>query len=219
MFIGHYGVSLAAKRWAPTVSLGWLFLAVQMLEVLFATFVLLGVEKMAIVPGFTAYKPYDLFFMPYTHGLVGALAWSVATGLVARALIGKTGAIPAIVVGACVFSHWVLDVPMHTADMPLAGNGSTKIGLGLWRHRELSLAAELIAFWIGAIVWLRAPAGSGRGRAATVVFLAVLTAILLSTPFMPPPSGPVGFAIFALAAYVLIAAVAAWFDRGRAARA
>jgi membrane-bound metal-dependent hydrolase YbcI (DUF457 family) len=216
MFVGHYGVSLAAKRWAPKLSLGWLFLAVQALDLLFASFLVLGVEKMRIVPGFTAYNPYDLYFMPYTHSLLGALVWSVVLGLLARALIGRKGAVPAIVVGACVFSHWVLDVPMHTADMPLAGNDSTKIGLGLWRHRELSLLAELIALWAGALFWLRASGGTGRRRGTTLVFLGILTAVLLSTPFMPPPSGPVGFAIFALAAYVGLAVLAAWVDRRRA---
>jgi hypothetical protein len=219
MFIGHYGVSLAAKRWAPKVSLGWLFLAVQGLDLLFAIFVLLGVEKMAIVPGFTAYNPYDLFFMPYTHGLIGALFWSVMTAHFARVVIGKSGGIPAIVLGVCVFSHWVLDVPMHTADMPLAGNDSTKIGLGLWRHRELSLVAELIAFWAGALFWLRGTGGIGRRRGTTLVFLIVLTAVLLSTPFMPPPSSPNAFAISALVGYVVLAGFAAWVDRRRAAAA
>ena len=28
----------------------------------------------------------------------------------------------ALILGACVFSHWSLDVPMHTPDMPLAGD-------------------------------------------------------------------------------------------------
>ena len=79
MFIGHYGVSLAAKRWAPGLSLGWTFLAVQLLDVLFAIFVLTGIERLAIVPGFTAYNPYDLIFMPYTHSLVGALVWTALT--------------------------------------------------------------------------------------------------------------------------------------------
>src|SRR3954463_16446250 len=122
MFIGHYGVSLAAKRWAPGLSLGWLFLAVQALDLLFASLVIVGIEKMSIVPGFTAYNPYDLFFMPYSHSLLGALAWSVLSALVARGLLGRKGGGAAVVLGACVFSHWLLDVPMHTADMPLAGN-------------------------------------------------------------------------------------------------
>jgi hypothetical protein len=213
VFIGHYGVSLAAKRWAPGLSLGWLFLAVQALDLLFCTFVLLGIEKLRIVPGFTAYNPYDLFFMPYTHGLVGALAWSVMFGLLTFALTRRKGAAAAVAIGVAVFSHWLLDVPMHTADMPLAGNQSTKIGLGLWHHRELSLLAELIAFGAGALLWLRMPAGVARRRGTAFVFLAVLTLVLLSTPFMPPPSSPAGFAIFALVAYVVLAAVAAWVDR------
>jgi hypothetical protein len=137
----------------------------------------------------------------------------VLVALLARGLLGRKGARAAIVVGACVFSHWVLDVPMHTADMPLAGNASTKIGLGLWRHRELSLAAELVALWAGALVWLRASAGTGRPRRTKLVFLAILTAVLLSTPFMPPPSGGAGFAVFALAAYAALALLAAWIDR------
>ena len=120
MFIGHYGVSFAAKRWAPGLSLGWLFLAVQLLDVLFATFVMLGIEKMRLVPGITAYNPYDLYFMPYTHGLVGALGWSLLTALVARLVLGRDRAVAAAALGVCVFSHWVLDVPMHTRDMPLA---------------------------------------------------------------------------------------------------
>jgi hypothetical protein len=213
VFIGHYGVSLAAKRWAPRLSLGWLFLAVQVLDLLFATFVLVGIEKMAIVPGFTAYNPYDLFFMPYSHSLVGALVWSVLLGLLTRVLVGREGRIAALVVGACVFSHWLLDVPMHTADMPLAGNDSRKVGLGLWHHRNLSLAAELVTLWAGALIWLRAPNGAGARRGTVAVFLGLLTAVLLSTPFMPPPSGASGFAVFALVSYAVLAALAAWVDR------
>jgi hypothetical protein len=50
MFIGHFGVGLAAKSVAPRVSLGALFLAAQLLDLLCATFLLLGVERVRIVP-------------------------------------------------------------------------------------------------------------------------------------------------------------------------
>src|SRR5436190_16588070 len=89
MFIGHYGVSFAAKRFTPRTSLGTLFLAVQLLDVLFAIFVLAGVERLRIVPGFTQYNPYDLYYMPYSHSLVGAFGWSAAAGLLALALGGQ----------------------------------------------------------------------------------------------------------------------------------
>src|SRR5262249_30102958 len=151
MFIGHYGVSFAIKRAAPGLSLGTLFFAVQLLDVLFSIFVLLGIEKLRIIPGFTQYNPYDLYYMPYSHGLVGALAWSAAAvGLAFAARISGARE-TALWIGAAVFSHFVLDVPMHTPDMPLLGNDSPKIGLGLWQHRNLALAAELVA--LGAGFW------------------------------------------------------------------
>jgi hypothetical protein len=219
MFIGHYGVSFAARRWAPGVSLGWLFLAVQMLDVLFSLFLLLGIEKMAIVPGRTAYNPYDLYFMPYTHGLVGALVWSVLFGLGAHMLSGRgrRGAVTGLTIGACIFSHWVLDVPMHTRDMPLAGNNSPKIGLGLWQHQYLSLAAELIALWAGAALWLRAPGETARAPVTSWLFLALLTLALLSTPFMPNPASANAFAVTALVSYGALALLAAWVDHRRRA--
>jgi hypothetical protein len=176
---------------------------------------------MAIVPGITAYNPYDLFFMPYTHGLVGALAWSILAALLAAAVLRRrrapTALTTALILGACVFSHWLLDVPMHTADMPLAGDHSPKIGLGLWHHRNLSLAAELAALYAGVAIWLRAEGGFARSRAITIFFLVVLTAILLATPFMSPPRSPAAFAITALVSYVALALFAAWVDRRRSA--
>jgi hypothetical protein len=217
LFIGHYGVSLAAKRWAPQLSLGFLFMAVQTLDLLFSGFVLAGIEKMSIVPGFTAYNSYDLYFMPYSHGLLGAFGWSLLVALFARWVLGRAGATAALVLGLCVFSHWLLDVPMHTADMPIAGDHSMKIGLGLWRHRNLSLAAELVALAMGVWIWLRATGGIARSRIVTMLFLGVLTATLLATPFIPPPEGPNGFAILALVSYATLAAIAAWVDRRRSA--
>jgi hypothetical protein len=49
MFVGHYGVSFAAKRVAPQILLWALFIAVQLLDVFWAPFVLLGIEKVRIV--------------------------------------------------------------------------------------------------------------------------------------------------------------------------
>ena len=59
MFVGHYGVSFAAKGIDGSVPLWVLFLAVQLLDVVWAPLVLLGVEKVRIVPGFTATNPLD----------------------------------------------------------------------------------------------------------------------------------------------------------------
>jgi len=210
MFIGHYGVSFAAKRFAPRTSLGVLFVAVQLLDVLFAIFVFAGIEKLRIVPGFTEYNAYDLYYMPYSHSLAGALVWSAAAGLLAVGF-GRQQAAPWIALA--VFSHFVLDVPMHTPDMPILGDSSPKIGLGLWRHRDLALAAELIALGIGIWIWRQAPTLKPWPRTRTIAFVTLLILLTLATPFLPPPRDGVDFARQALGGYFLLAASAWWLDR------
>jgi hypothetical protein len=57
MFIGHFGVGFAAKSVAPKASLGALFLAAQFLDLLWPTFLLLGIEHVRVVPGATVVTP------------------------------------------------------------------------------------------------------------------------------------------------------------------
>jgi hypothetical protein len=64
MFVGHYGPALAAKALKQSIPLWTLFLAVQLLDVFWSIFVLLGIEKVRIVPGITATNPLDLYYMP-----------------------------------------------------------------------------------------------------------------------------------------------------------
>lgn len=221
MFIGHYGVSLAAKRYRPGVSLFALFLAVQFLDVLFSVFVLTGVERLRIVPGFTAYNPYDLYRMPYSHSLAGALLWSVlvaiASLLAARRLAPGARVAAAVVMGAAVFSHFLLDVPMHTPDLPLGFSaGSPKIGMGLWNHRFAAIAAELVILSAGGLLYLRGTRPKSRGFAvAAGVFGAALVLLTVATPFMPDPPSAAAFAVQALASYVVLAALAGLIGRGR----
>lgn len=73
MFIGHYGAGLAVKAADRSIPLWLLFLAVQLVDVAWAVLVILGIEKVRIVPGITATNPLDLYYMPYTHSLVAAL--------------------------------------------------------------------------------------------------------------------------------------------------
>jgi hypothetical protein len=76
MFVGHYSVAFAAKSEKNRIPLWVLFLAVQLLDFLWAPFVLLGIEKVGFVPGITTTNALDLYYMPYTHSLIGALFWS-----------------------------------------------------------------------------------------------------------------------------------------------
>jgi hypothetical protein len=221
MFVGHYGVAFAAKRASPRLPLGLLFLAVQLLDVLFAVFVFLGIEKLRIVPGFTAYNPYDLYWMPYTHSLAGALVWSLLAGwlfwLASERLPRRERRTASVVLAGAVFSHFVLDVPMHTPDMALwPGAGAPKIGLGLWNHRIASILAELVVLAAGGWIYLRASRARSRfARIGTIAFSVFLVALTVATPFQPDPPSARAFAASALGAYVGLAILAALLDRGR----
>ena len=88
MFVGHYGVAFAVKTPRNKIPLWVLFVTVQLLDFLWAPFVLLGIEKVRFVPGITATNALDLYYMPYTHSLIGALFWST----VAFAITKSAGA-------------------------------------------------------------------------------------------------------------------------------
>jgi len=223
MFIGHYGVSLAAKKYESRISLGILFLAVQFLDILFAILVLLNIEHMRIVPGFTKFNPYDLYYMPYSHSLLGSLLWSMLVALIYWWVFGgqgDSGRKGAAILGFAVFSHFLLDVPMHVHDLPvLMSESSTKLGLGLWNHRNLSLLAEAVCFFGGAFLYLRSTqAVSKFGKAITATVFLVLSVLLFLTPFLPPPANSRAFAFQALGSYFLLALLAECVDRVREIR-
>ena len=70
VFIGHFGVALAAKRVAPRPSLGTLVMAALLVDFVWPVFMVLGLEKIEIVPGITAVTPLLFVSYPYTHSLV-----------------------------------------------------------------------------------------------------------------------------------------------------
>src|SRR6266849_7703445 len=120
MFVGHYGPSFAANALKQSIPLWILFIAVQWVDVMWSVFMLLGIEKVRIVPGITASNPLDLYYMPYTHSLLAALLWSAGAFLAYR-LLGprRGGPMAAVVVGLAVLSHWLLDLLVHRPDLPL----------------------------------------------------------------------------------------------------
>src|SRR5438270_13611745 len=114
MFVGHYSVAFAVKSHENKIPLWVLFVAVQLLDFLWAPFVLLGIEKVRIVPGITATSPLDLYYMPYTHSLIGALVWSgLAFAIYKAGRRGKSSNADALLVSFAVFSHWILDLVVH----------------------------------------------------------------------------------------------------------
>jgi len=213
MFVGHFAAGFAAKRVAPQLSLGVLFLAAQLADVLWPVFVAAGLETVRITPGITAVTPLDFVSYPYSHSLVALALWAIALGAVCQWIAG--GRTTFAVVAALVLSHWVLDFVSHRPDMPLYPGGA-KYGLSLWDSLPATLAVELAMFVAG--VWIYAASTRARdsvGRwsfAALVAFL--LVAYMANVAGGPPPSVAAIYWI-GIGGSVVILGWSWWTDRHR----
>ena len=212
MFIGHFAVAFAAKKVSPRTSLGTLILAAEWSDFIFPVLILAGLEHAGIKPGDNAFLRLDLTDYPISHSLFAALGWTALLGgLVLWRSRDRTAA---LVVGAAVLSHWLLDFLTHTPDMPLWPGGPL-VGLGLWRSIPATVAVEGLMF-AGAL-WLyfrstRARDRIGRwGIAALAAFLAVIYVMNLTSP---PPPDVQSFAAVGLSAW-LFPLWAWWADRHR----
>ena len=215
MFVGHYGPSFAGKALKKSIPLWVLFFAVQLLDVFWSIFVLLGIEKVRIVPGITRTNPLDLYYMPYTHSLDGAMVWALAAGIVYWLFRRADGWGGAAVVSAAVFSHWILDLIVHRPDLPLYDN-SLKIGLGLWNFPATALAIELAFLFGGMYLYLRTTEAVGSGgRYGMVAFGLVMACVQVVVFFGPPPDSDRAAAITALTLYAVFAAAAYWLEKKR----
>ena len=205
MFIGHYAPALIAKRWAPHTSLGWMFLAVQFLDVVWAPFVLLGVENARVKPGYLPASALELYHMPWTHSLLLAAIWSY--------LIYRLFNVAAL--GWCVLSHWLLDLVAHAPDLPLYPGGPA-FGFGLWRWRDATAATEVVLMLAGLWIYMSGTRPkSSAGSYLVPVFVLLLIAIALLNLYGPGPTDINGVAVAGEVSYLVFALLAGWFDRYR----
>jgi hypothetical protein len=217
MFIGHYGPAFGAKAALRAIPLWVLFIAVQWMDVWWSVFVLLGVEKVRIVPGFTQGSALDLYFMPYTHGLIGALVLSALYGALVALFMRRQRGYAFLIAAAAVFSHWILDFIVHMPDLPLWDN-SMKVGLGVWRWLWISLPLELLTLFIGAWLYGKFVPARRGGNVWLWIFVAIMAGVELYGVFGPPPASPSAEAQTALIAYFALAGLAAVVDLTRSKR-
>jgi hypothetical protein len=213
MFIGHYAVSLAAKRAAPRTSLGTLIAATAFLDLVWPILVLAGVEHVEVDPGNTAFTPLAFTSYPWSHSLLMSVLWAVLFGAAYYAV--RPYRAGALVVGALVFSHWVLDAIVHRPDLPLTPHGSTRVGLGLWNSIPGTLVVELAMFAAG--VWLYVSSTRARNRVGNVGLAAlIITLLVIYTANLlgPPPPSATAIAWTDMGQW-LVVAWAAWVDRHR----
>ena len=216
MFLGHYGVAFALKRAEPKLSLGTLFVAVQLADLLWGVFLLAGWERGRLDPGYTAVTALQVLVYPISHSLVGMICW---------ALIGAAAYYSwptrdtsrhwqaAALVGLAILSHFPLDVLVHVPDLPVFGQDSTKLGLGLWNNRTATVLLELATLAGGIAIYValrsrRHPVRSGR----LAGLVAVLVAVYLVNLLGPPPPSVTAIAVVDIFGLLLLAALAGWAD-------
>jgi hypothetical protein len=215
MFIGHHAAAFAAKRVAPRVSLGTLFAAALLVDLVWPVLLLLGIEHVRIAPGITAFTPLDFYDYPITHSLLAVLGWSVAAGVVHRLVRKSTR--DALVVGAAVLSHWVLDFVTHRPDLPL-WPGGRKVGLGLWQSVPATMVVEVTLFLLTLALYVRMTSARDRtGSISLWALVAFLALVYAANLFSPPPPDAKAIGWVGLAQWLFVP-WGAWIDRHREVR-
>jgi hypothetical protein len=216
MFAGHVGAALAVGRAERRVNVGVFVAAALLLDVVLWLFLLLGWESVAIPDNFASTHQPEFVF-PFSHGLAASLVWSVLAAVAAWAACARLGSArsrAAVLVGAAVFSHWVIDVVVHQPEMPLAGASSPKVGLGLWQNMPIALAVEAVIVAIGLFLFVP---GSGlpRGKsiALTALTLVILAFTMAGMTIAPPPPSAQAMAASSLATLVVVCVLAYWLGR------
>ena len=186
MFIGHFGIAFAVKRVAPRTSLGATFVAAQLADLFWPIFLLLGVEQVQIAPkDHNPFLTLDFVNYPWSHGLAPELvAGAVVGGLYfAMTRYGRG----AIVLGLLVPSHWLIDLVVHVADLPLYPGGAGRYGFGLWRSPTTTVIVELVVFAAGLTIYARTTRALDRIGRYGLWSLAVFLLALYAASFGPPP--------------------------------
>jgi hypothetical protein len=215
MFIGHYAVGLASKKFAPRASLGALVAAPILLDLLWPIFLLLGWEHVSIVSNSNPFLRLQFDSYPISHGLIAVIGWAT---LFASIYFGFTRYVTgAIVIWIGVVSHWLMDFIVHLRDLPLSA-GSRLFGLSLWNHRWLTIAVEMALFAIA--IWTYQRQTRAKDKIGLYAFLGFVGFLLLAyagAAFGPAPASVKKLAIFSLLTVILIP-WAWWFDAHREAR-
>jgi len=188
MFVGHYSVAFEARTETNKIPLWVLFVAVQLLDFLWAPFVFLGLEKVRIALGIAAASPIDLYYMPYTHSLIGALVWSALAAFVYKLVRGaKASSSAALIIALAVFSHWILDLIVHRPDLPIYDD-TLKVGFGLLNYKGAEFATEIALLVIGIALYLKRNVIKSAGRKiGIVVFGVVVILVQTQTTFLGWP--------------------------------
>ncbi|MVZ98191.1 hypothetical protein EUU23_10850 [Sphingorhabdus sp. IMCC26285] len=205
MFIGHWAPALVVATSKNAPSLPVLFIAAQLVDWAFFLLLIFGIEAMRVTPGISAMNPMDLYYMPFTHSLLGSSIWAAGFGMLVYAFSRNQSA--AVIAALVVQSHWFLDLLVHVPDLTLAGR-EPKLGFGLWNHPAIEMPLELVLTF-GAL-WFFALRAKPK-RLPLLVLAALLLAFQAINWFGPvEPEVSLGTSLLAFVAFGLVTLASWW---------
>lgn len=178
--INHAATALLVNKKWPGVPIIPVLLSVQLVEILWVAFNLLGIEVTTTEPQVRALNDIHLAYMPYSHSIAATavlafMVWLVVAKLLNRPTWG-------LALAVAVSSHIVLDLATHVHDIALApGLESPKFGSGLYGVPLLAFVVETI---YGVWCWW---VFRGSRALLAVIVLFNLAALSFYTPAIPGP--------------------------------
>ncbi len=213
MFIGHFGIGLAAKKIDKDPSLGTLFFASQFIDLIWPIFLLIGLENVKIDPGNTAFTPLNFIYYPFSHSFFSVLIWSILFGSIY--ILIKKNLKSSILLATLVMSHWILDLITHRPDLPLIPWNDYKVGFGLWNSIIFTMLFEGFIFFIGSFLYLKiTKAENKKGQIGLWSLLIFLSIVYVINVFGSPPPSKEPIAIVGLSQWLLVA-WGYWIDKNR----
>jgi hypothetical protein len=206
------------KNAEPRLNLGLFVFATLLLDWLLGIFVLTGIEQVHVATDYQGLRDLTFTF-PYSHSLVAALLWAALAGLGVGLLCRRNLQpwLAALVIGATVLSHWILDAIVHVPELPLDGTDSPRVGLSLYSAPGAEVTVEIALVVVGLLLYLRSAPGIGRTATAVLVGLLVLLSLFTVVGALATvPPDPTSAAITWLLEAPVLGAVAFWIDRPRA---
>lgn len=220
MGVGHAAVAIGAAKAAPRINAGWLLFAAFLADFLLGIFALAGLERAHVPPDYAS-RHYLTFTFPYSHGLVPLIVWGVLFGfLVSRTQRADRNRV-FLLIAALVLSHFLLDGLVHVAGLPLMGENSPKLGLGLWNHLPLELTLESVMSVVAVVIFLRIPGvrASAWSRWGIPIFLVLLAALTWTQLWMTKAPIPSQLIPSWIAAPLLFSVIVYAMDRKRVRQA
>jgi len=218
MGIGHAAVGLGLKAADRRLNAGLLIFAAFLADFLLGWFTLAGWESYEYPQNYASVH-YMFFNFPWSHGLLPLMVWGACLGAVVW--VFRREIRPAVIVGIAVVSHFLLDGLVHLKGLPVAGPGTWKLGLGLWRDLPLALSIEAAMTVAALAIYVWAARHHTRGRRfCMVAYMALLGALaIVGQSFSSDPAGRTGLIVNWITGPLVFAVVAWSIDHQRPAMA